>query len=80
MGSDLHHTLRPFCHLGGGLYAGRKEKTAHGTQAAGYLGGEAVDEKAMIDFFWRSFCEILLLVSLCCLDVGLFKVQLQDNL
>lgn len=32
------------------MFTGRKERTAHGTQAAGYFGVEAVDIKAMIDF------------------------------
>ncbi|KAI3354762.1 hypothetical protein L3Q82_004591 [Scortum barcoo] len=41
---------RLFYHLGGGTFTGRKERTAHGTQAAGRFGAEAVDIKAMIDF------------------------------
>lgn len=48
--SDLYHAVRLFYHLGGGMSMGRKERTDHGTQAAGYLGVEAVDIKAMIDF------------------------------
>lgn len=32
------------------MFTGRKERTARGTQAAGHLGVEAVDLKAMIDF------------------------------
>lgn len=50
VGSDLYHALRLFYHLGGGMFTGWKERTAHGTQAAGYFGIEAVDIKAMIDF------------------------------
>lgn len=33
------------------MFAGRKERTAHGTQAAGDFGAEAATIKAMIDFF-----------------------------
>lgn len=57
------------------MLAGRKERTAHGTQTAGRYGAEAVDIKAMIDFSTLSLCNVLLLIRLHGFVVDVLKVQ-----
>ena len=55
------------------MFTGRKESTAHGTQAAGYFEVETADIKAMIDF---SALFLYVFTSLFAVLLGVcFKVQ-----